>query len=1127
MFRGTTLRRTISLFAFCLAVPVSLLAAGKDLAAHRGFYSFPAVHGDTVVFTSEGDLWSVPLAGGAARRLTSGSGLERHATISPDGQTVAFTAQYEGPAEAYTLPILGGVPRRRTWNGDAIPDGWTPDGRLIVSTSRYATLPDAQLVLLGEHGEQETVPLATGSEAAYSTDGKSLFFTRFEKQFSYTKRYQGGWPETIWRFDGHSEAVPLTGDFAGTSHNPMFWNGRVYFLSDRDGVMNVYSMDPQGKGVKQESHQHGFDIASASVSDGHIVYACGADLWSLDLATGKEAIIPITLLSDFEQLREHWVKKPTDYLTSVHLSPDGGSAVFTARGEVFTLPAKSSGRTVRIAADSAVRFRSARFLPDGKSILALSTQTDETEFWKYPANGQGKPEQWTKDADVLRWDGVSSPDGRWLAHTDKKQQLWVFDTKSKTEKLIAKSANDDFSNLSWSPDSRWLAFVEAGDNQFQQARVLNVETGAITAITSDRYNSSDPVWSTDGKWLYFLSDRMLKTSVQSPWGSRQPDPHFDRSVKIYQLALQPDQRSPFLPYDELHPESKDKKDEDKKDDKKKETEKKAAAGDAKAADAVKDADKEKDDKAKDKKVAEVKIDFAGLAARLTEVPAPSGNFRSLQITDKRLCWLSSPDESEPRAQLQCLDIANKGDEADTVMSGVRSFEISADRKKMLIRKEENFYIFDADVKGSGAGDPKAQAKAQIDLSHWTFAVDPREEFKGLFNDAWRLERDYFYDPHMNGVDWKAMRVRYAPLVDRVSTREELNDVISQMVSELSALHTFVRGGDARMPSDKIDLATLGARLRRDERAGGFVVEHIYLHDPDRPDTAPPFARPESLVKEGEVIVGIDGADALSVSDERDLLRGKAGQQVMLRVKPVAGEIREVLVRPVSARAEFDMRYNDWEYSRRVTVESASASHIGYVHLRAMGPPDIEQWAREFDPIYNRQGLIIDVRHNDGGNIDSWLLGKLLRQAWFYWQPRTGNPTWNMQEAFRGHVVVLCDQETASDGEAFTEGVKRLKIGTVIGTRTWGGEIWLSANNRQADGGIATAAEMAVYGPEGKWLIEGHGVDPDVVVDNLPHASFAGEDKQLQSAIELLKKQIAADPRPVPPPPAYPDKSFKY
>ncbi|MBW8870304.1 MAG: PD40 domain-containing protein, partial [Acidobacteriales bacterium] len=389
-----------------------------------------------------------------------------------------------------------------------------------------------------------------------------------------------------------------------------------YFLSDRDGVMNVYSMDEDGKGVKQESHQKTFDVSSAAIDNGRIVYASGADLWMLDLKSGKEQVVPITLTSDFEQLREHWVKKPSDYLTAVHIAPDGGSAVFTARGEVFTLPLRN-GRIVKVAANSAVRYRDARFLPDGKSVLALSTESGETEFWKFPANGVGKAEQWTNDAKVLRWDGIVSPDGNWLAHHDKDEKLWLFDVKTKKEKLIAESMTGDFADLKWSPDSKWLAFVQAANNQFAQIKVLDVGSGEIKEITSDRYDSVNPVWSSDGKWIYFLSDRALKTIVESPWGPRQPEPFFDHQLKIYQVALVPELRSPFLAPDELHPDDA-AKEEKKTDDSPKDVKKdeKRAGEAAKKADDKKPEEK-KDDKKDENKPPEVKIEFADLSSRLT------------------------------------------------------------------------------------------------------------------------------------------------------------------------------------------------------------------------------------------------------------------------------------------------------------------------------------------------------------------------------------------------------------------------------------------------------------------------------------------------------------------------------
>ncbi len=1126
------------LLALVLALSALVPALGASAGAQDqpgtrlGYYRFPAVHGGTIVFTAEGDLWTVGLEGGLARRLTSDPGMESHAVISPDGTTVAFSAQYEGPTDVYTMPIEGGLPQRRTWDGDALAVGWTPDGRVLVRTRRYATLPDNELVAIDARGNREVLPLAQAASGSFSPDGKTLFFTRFQRQPSSTKRYKGGTAESIWRYTaGDAEAVDLTADWPGTSNTPMVWNGRVYFLSDRDGVMNVYSMDPQGHDLRELTHQREFDVQSASLSDGHIVYQCGADLWLLDLATGKDAVIPITLVSDFDQLRDHWVEKPLQYLTAAHIAPDGSAAVFTARGEVFTLSPRG-GRIVQVAGDSSIRFRDARYLPDGKSIVTLSTKTGETEFWRFPANGIGPPEQWTHDAKVLRFEGVPSPDGRWLAHHDKDQQLWLLDTRTHRDTRIAQSMEGDFSDLTWSPDSEWLAYVETAANGYDEIKVLRAATGEIRAVTTDYYDSESPAWSADGKWLYFLSDRMLRTVVQSPWGPRQPDPYFDRSIKIYQLALVPGERSPFEPPDELHPaqptpsygapprDAASASDEAQP----------AAPGEVERRDRRRGRSHE-ETKASTSAPA-VAIDFDGLPDRLSEIPAPPGNYFALQAGQKRLCWLSRDDGAPPKVALECLDIANNGDPPVAVIPDVKGFEISLNRRKMLVHKGDDFYILASDARPGVLDPPRSPADARrlaeskIDLSHWTLMTHPRAEFRELFVNAWRLERDYFYDRHMNGVNWAEMRDRYLPLVDRVADRDELNDVIAQMVGELSALHIFVRGGDERAPADHVELASLGAVLRRDESAGGFVVQHIYLHDPDLPDQAPPLARPDSLVREGEVILTVNGESALDVQDLRALLRGKAGESVILQVKSPQGTVREVLVKPISAQQDADMRYAEWEYSRRLKVDSESHGAIGYVHLRAMGPADIEQWARDYYPVYERQGLIIDVRHNRGGNIDSWLLGKLLRKAWFYWQPRVGDPTWNMQYAFRGHIVVLCDQVTASDGEAFTEGFHRLGLGEVIGMRTWGGEIWLSADNFLADHGIATAAEVGVYGPKGKWLIEGHGVDPDIVVDDLPHSTYEGGDAQLEAAIRYLENEIREDPRPVPKAPPYPDKSFR-
>lgn len=1098
-------------------VTVLGLAGPVRAASPVGYYREPALHDTVIVFVAEGDLWKVSPAGGVATRLTSHPGDEGGPAISPDGGTVAFTARYEGPTEVYTMPLGGGRPTR--WTFDASRThvvGWTPDSRLIASTGVFSTLPNTQLTLIEVAGDlsgrRTVVPLAQASDGTYDDTGKTLFFTRLPFQGSHTKRYRGGTAQNLWRFaDGDAEATPLTADYAGTSKRPMWWNGRVYFASDRDGTMNLWSMDPDGGDLRQHTEHAGWAVKSPSLRSGRIAYQLGADIHVYDIASDTERTVPITLDSDFDQTRENWVDEPVKSVSSVHLSPDGDRVVLTARGRVFVAPHRQ-GRFVEAVRSEGVRYRDARFLSDGKSLLALSDESGEVELWTIPANGVGSGEQLTTDGDVLRWQAVPSPDGTLIAHHDKNQRLFIYNVEQKQNKKIDESRIDRFGQLRWSPDSKWLAYVVPADNMFQQVRLYSVSDQRVTIATTDRFDTYSPAWSPDGKWLYVLSDRNLRSVVGSPWGNYQPEPFLDKRTKIYQIALTEGLRSPFAPKDELFEDPKD----DKKEDHESERDKKKDAATDEATEGTKGKDKT------DKPAAvEVKIELAGLRTRVVEVPVPAGNYGNLSVTDKALYWTSRPAGQSKRA-LQAIKIGNDDPKVETVLEDVRTYELSADGKKLLLRKGDKFCIVDAAPK-------KADLKKKdVNLSGWTLSVSPREEWRQMFAEAWRLERDYFYDRGMHGVDWKSMFNKYVTLIDRITTRAELSDLIAQMVAELSALHIFVRGGDLRSGEDNVQPASLGAQLVRDETRGGYRVDHIYRSDPDELSRTSPLRRPNVNVEEGDIIEMINGTPTLSVRDPGLLLRHQADRQVLLQVKPVAGgESRQVIVKPMSIRAFSDLRYHEWEYTRRLTVDELGGGDIGYVHLRAMGNGNYTEWAKGYFPVFTRKGLIVDVRHNRGGNIDSWILNRLLRKVWFYWSQRVGNPpSWNMQYAFRGHVVVLCNERTASDGEAFSEGIKRLNIGKVIGTRTWGGEIWLTSSNVLVDRGIATAAEFGVYGPEGDWLIEGHGVEPDIVVDNLPHATFKGEDAQLTAAIRHLQKLIAEQPIHDPVVPEHPDKSIE-
>ena len=1101
--------RILQLVLLAATIPASIRA--EETPEPSGYYRQPALHGNTVVFTAEGDLWRVGLEGGIAQRLTTHPGEERNAAISPDGKTLAFTAQYEGPGEVYTMPLAGGLPKRLTFEGGWIRVvGWTPEGKVLYSTTHFSTLPDWQLATIDmATGENILLPLSQASEGVFETSGKTLFFTRLPFQGSQTKRYQGGSIQHIWKYtQGSPEAIPLTEDFAGTSKAPMWWAGRVYFASDRDGTMNLWSMTEDGHDLQQLTRHKGWDVKAPAQSGGHIVYQLGADLHHFEIADRRDAIIPIQLATDFDHQREKWVKKPLEYLTQVHLSTNGDRIVWTARGQVFVAPA-GQGRLVEATHNTAIRYRQARFLPDNQSLLALSDESGELEFVKIPANGVGKPERLTQDGKVFRFAGVPSPDGKWIAYADKNQELWLFDLATKKTTLVATSKEGGFDDLAWSPDSQWLAYVQFAENTYRQIWLYRVTGDRATALTSDRVNSESPAWSPDGHWIYFLSDRALESLVPSPWGPRQPEPFFDKPVKLYAVSLLPDGRSPFEPADELHPAELDKKDAtaSKTNAVTGDTNKLVAATESKPAET-------------NPPVA-VTIELAGIQARVVPIPAPPGNYSELSANDKQLYWISREASKEGKRHLMTLTFTNEDPKPKTLAEDIKAYELSLNGKKLLVHKGDEFFVVDA------LAAAPVKLEKSVDLKAWTFALNPREEWRQMFIESWRLMRDYFYDRHMHGLDWPAVLNKYLPLAGRVTDRDELSDLISDMVGELSALHIFVVGGDYREGPDQIQLGGLGARLTRDPEHGGYRIQHLYRSDPDYPERLAPLAIPGVNAAEGDVIETINGVPVLSVSQPGALLRNQAGRQVLLRLRPQNGKpARDVIVTPQTANEEFNLRYEDWEYSRRLAVEEQGKGDIGYVHLRTMGARDIADWARNFYPVFNRKGLIVDVRHNGGGNIDSWILEKLMRKAWFYWQPRVGQSYWNMQYAFRGHMVLLCDERTGSDGEAFSEGFRRLGLGKVIGTRTWGGEIWLSFDNVLVDKGIASAAEYGVYGPEGKWLIEGHGVDPDLVVDNLPHATFGGEDAQLTAAIKYLQDQIQQKPIVAPSPPAYPDKSVK-
>lgn len=1067
----------------------------------EGYYRFPALHQDTVVFTAEGDLWRVPIAGGLATRLTTHLDEETRAVISPDGAWIAFSGRRSGANEVYVMPSSGGLPKRLTFDGRrSQPQGWTSDGKVIFRTPNYATLPGYQLATVDPaSGDIAVIPLAQAENGVYADNG-DLYFVRLPRQGSATKRYKGGIIQQIWRFkNGAKEAENLTGDFDGTSKDPMLWNKRLYFLSDRDGIMNLYSANLDGKDIQKLTTHPAFDAKDASLSQGRIAYQHGADLRLYDIAAGTDRKIDITLATDLDQVRERWMTDAEKNINAAYLSPDGKTVAVTIRGRIFTVPAKQ-GRIVQVTRHQDVRWRDARWTPDGKGLYALSDKSGEMEVWRLDPRGIEEPKQLTKRGPGFRDEVIMSPDGRYLVISEfKDSQMWLVDTQDMSQKLISEAPLYNASNPSFSPDGKWVVFGEPAANSFETIRLYNVETGALTTVTSDRFNDGAAAWGPDGKWMAMVSERNLTSRSGSPWGAYAPQPLLDRRDKMFLVSLQKGTRSPFAPWDELvdadKPEPVDPIPSVKKGKKKNKK------------------DKQEETKAETPKFPA--MDLEGMGTRLHEVPIGAGNYWSLTLTKKHLYYMSRQNGSA----LYALPLKSDNPKPVKIVDQVGSYDYAAESGKILVYRNNKLHVFDANGKAPNV------KKSQVELNGLAYALNPQKEWSQMFEDSWRLMRDYFYDKGMHGVDWEEVAERHRPLLSRITDREELTDLLESVHGELSALHVSVYSGEVRETNDKDEPAFLGAVMTRDAPANGYRLTKIYSGDPDVPSEHSPLAKPGVDLEEGDIITHINGVPTLDVDHPNMLLRNTVGKQVLLHITQKDGAERQVIVNPISGRTFGSLRYSVWEYERRMRVEDQGEGDIGYLHLRAMGRGNYDEFARHYFPVANRKGLIVDVRHNRGGNIDAWILNMLSRKTWMWWQARQGLPFNNMHFAFNGHMVVLINEYTASDGEAFAEGFRRLGLGQVIGRRTWGGEIWLSGGNRLVDGGAASAPEFGVFKGD-EWLIEGIGVIPDIEVDNLPHATFNGKDAQLEAAVKHLQKLIAEQPVEMPTAPPYPDKSHK-
>lgn len=1094
-----------SLFLICLLLII------QPALALSGYYRYPALHNDTLVFTAEGDLWKIKLGETYAQRLTTHPAEEKGANISPDGNWLAFVANYSGTPEVHIMPIQGGLTKRVTFENVSVKvHGWTDDSNVLYSYNGRVgpagnwTLKQVNTTTL----KTTAIPLADAVEGSIAPKSGTLYFTQFGLQISSdnARAYQGGAKGELWKFTlgSNKEATHLTNKHKGSVRSPMPTEKRLYFVSNQSGSDNIWSMRLNGRDQKQHTQYQDWEVRNAQLSANKIVYQLGADIKIFDISSEQSTIIDIALTSDFSELRDHWVNDPLKNLTAAKQAGDAKKVVLTARGRVAIANTDGS-RLIEVATPKDSRTRKAILSHNNQSVFALNDSTGELEIWQYPANGSKGGEQLTLDGSIFRWDLYLSPDGKSIAHDDKNGDLWLLDIDSKTNTKILSNNVGTFpiDSLTWSSNSQLIAITHAGPKA-QRSQIMLIDTlnNKQQILTSDKYASFSPAFSNDSNWLYFLSDRNYNSFPSSPWGDRNMGASFDRKTEIFAIALQEKARFPFEQPTELD----GLKDTDDKID-----------GDVKVTNTTNKNDKsdksdesvsETSEVAKSDDQPKVTIDWQKITERLWQVPVSSGNYSKMLANKKFLYVLDKITEPNSQAALKSIKIEPKNKskiKPNTFLNSVQSFSLSDDGQTLFLQKTGNknqMYLVSASAKFSTTA-----KNTKVNTTDWKLHVNPQQEWQQIFHDAWLMHRDSLFDKTMRGLDWSAVKQKYQPLLARLTDRHELNDILKQMMGELNTLHSQVRGGDLPSDSNTAKAATLGAQYS--QTAQGVRIERIYTNDPELISRLSPLARPGVNAQVGDIISAINGQTIKTLPDITKALQNQVGKQVLLSLKRADKQL-DMVVKPSSTRDDYYHRYYDWVTQNQQKVHQ-SDEELGYLHLRAMGATDVATFAREFYAQYKKQGLIIDVRRNNGGNVDSWILEKLLRRAWSFWQVRGGDSFTNMQQTFRGHLVVLADQFTYSDGETFTAGIKALELGTVIGKQTAGAGVWLTGRNRQTDGGIARVAELPVYAMDGRWITEGTGISPDIEIDNLPHATFKGDDAQLQAAIKLLKKRMLRNP----------------
>jgi tricorn protease len=1091
-----------------LAVIPVLLAATAMAEIDARLLRYPDVSATRIAFVYAGDIWVVAKDGGVAERLSTPAGEESFPRFSPDGSEIAYSANYDGNTDVYVVAAGGGLPRRLTYHPapDRVLD-WYPDGGALLVASPMESGKDRfnQLYKVSRDGGlPEKLPLPYGEFGAISPDGATLAYMPMSNDFRTWKRYRGGWTPDIWLFDlAKRTARNLTASDANDAQ-PMWHGSTLYFLSDRDAAKrnNIWAYDLATGAVREVTHFEEYDVRFPAIGPADIVFEGAGRLWLLDLATEKTHEVKVEVMTDRATLKPR-AENVAKLITNVALSPSGKRAFVEARGEVFSLPAEH-GPTLNLTRSSGVAERFPAVSPDGKQVAYFSDRSGEYELTVRPADGSGEERKVTSLGPGFRYRIFWSPDNARVAFVDQTMAINVCDVATGKVTPIDKGlymfeGNLEGFTFSWSADSRWLVYARDTENQQRVIVLYDTKSGQKHDVVSAFYDAAIPTFDPDGKYLYVLTNRSFKpiySDLDNSW-------IYANTTNVAAIALRNDVASPLAPRNDV--EGEDAKKDEKKDDK---------AKDKADKDEGKGKDKDKAKEAAKEPPKPVEVDLGGFEQRLVVLPAEAGNYGGLAAIGGKVIYRRQPRTGaadDGKSPVVYWDLEER--EEKTIVDDADGFVLSGDGKKMLAWKKDSYAI--VDVKA----DQKMEKK--LTTADLEMVVDPVAEWHQIFADAWRIERDFFYDPNLHKVDWAAMKQRYGKLLDDAVTRWDVNFVLGELIAELNASHTYRGGGDIEKGAER-GVGLLGIDFTLEN--GAYRIHRILDGAAYDSEARSPLAQPGVNVKEGDYLLAVDRTPVDVSKAPWAAFAGLAKKTVLLTVnaQPTMTGAREVLVDTLDD--DYRLRNLAWIEGMRRKVEQATGGRVGYVYVPDTGTNGQTELVRQLRGQVATEGLIVDERFNSGGQIPDRFVELLNRPVYNYWAVRDGRDWQWPPVAHVGPKVMLMNGWSGSGGDCFPFYFREAGLGPLIGTRTWGGLIGISGTPGLIDGGGVTSPTFSIYSKKGEWIIEGHGVDPDIEVVDDPAKMVDGGDPQLDRAIAEVMRRLQANPPARPKRPAYTDRS---